>query len=135
MRKKAKDEDIYLRNKSHFDKLHYDFYFYHSWKFGKVKVSKNHFAILTRNPTKLFIIDDKEKAKELFKEFLAFVKSADKERPLLHGEKTGIVSEYKWAFKPQYWFKKKPNSSKTIDFFKKVFAENGFKFDEPNNQP
>lgn len=131
MRKKSEDEinaNVVKLNNDKFDSLDYDFYFEYSLNFGKVKLSQKHFAIITKNPTKLFIIDDEQKTKALFEDFLSFVNSSPKYKPTPKGVKTGIYTEAKWATKLKYIFKKKPSAEVTRDFLEKVFVKNGFKF-------
>lgn len=131
MRKKSEDEinvNAVRLNNDKFDSLDYDFFFEYSLNFGKVKLSQKHFAIITKNPTKLFIIDNEQKTKALFEDFLRFVDSSLKYKSTPKGVKTGIYTKVKWATKLKYLFKKKPSVEETRDFLEKVFIQNGFEF-------
>lgn len=113
-----------LNNQDKFDKLDYEFYFYCSLDFGKVKLSPNHIAFLTEPPHReLFLLEDKEKCEKIFADFLIFVKSAAKFKKTPKGAKTGVSVKVSWANKFKYLFKKKPSTQQTFDYFYKVLTD------------
>ena len=111
------------QNQDKFDKLEYDFYFYYSLNFGQIKLSPNHIAFLTNPHGVLFILEDKEKCKKIFSDFLKFVKLAGKFKEIREGVKTGIRVKICWAKKIKYLFKKKPSTYETLDYFKKLLTD------------
>lgn len=120
----SETEMLKRENKKLFEKLDYEFEYFCSLRFGKVKLSLNHIAFLSFPGNEFYILEDKEKCAKIFNDFLVFAKNAKKAVPPRKGVETGVVCEGRWANKFKYFLKKIPNLYETQEYLFKVLEEN-----------
>lgn len=120
--------DITLKNSFEFRKVPYEFSLvYGPTRRDKVchyKISKESFALLTDADRKLIIINDKETCLQLYLDFKEFVKKAPKYNSKDYVGVHGIICEM--HYKGFSIFKKRPDPSKTSQFFKERLTVLGY---------
>ena len=106
----------------YFDQIDYDFCFKCGLPPFRCKISPQIFAV-TSNVKGLIILNkNEEELKNLWTEFLQFVKTANRNIPVKFKSnvKGPIPSKGHWAKKMKYMFKKLPDFNETSLFFEKV---------------